>query len=681
MKKQPVRFLALFLAVCLIFSLGVSAFADDEAGVASPAAAEEPQDITEEVDIVIEDTGITVTVGVVEVTPDEPYPDAENPSVTVTESDTVTIAADIVNEDGTGLTVFAESDGQVQVDAEDITAGDTGVIANISSGAEAEITTGDITVISEEDGAGIAASVIGDGTVEITTGDISVTATGEGAEATGIILTLSDPEDPEEESGIEIVADGDVTAEDTGLLVTVETSGEAAEQTNPATADVLITGTLTAEQAVVVDEYVTEDNLSLTVWKIETPEGAAPSSVVTTEATAVSAGEAGTAAVGGVVGYETAESGAVVNEYNTPSVGTSAAADAFTDASIQYIIKVEAPDAGQGELRAADANGNALSQSHGYDVAKEGETVTLKISVKDGYELTGAFNGEGEDRVEITTKDDAGNYYITVPKGGGIYLSVTLKEKETQPDTPDTPDIPDTPDTPNGGNGNGDGGNPPANTNPVINITVVDEPVVTGTVDGKTVTKKLSDVVKPLTDDMLIAMKEGKQVFDYAFNNHQVLLGSGVVDFNGAFANAQEEKIFIPVSGNYLEGARYVVLLNNWTVMIVTCDKEGVLEIAFPKDAAGLGFVVQEGKLELLEDIYNHLNQFTNELVFESYGRPTSPQPQAAVADARKSTAGAPDTSVAIAGANNGNPTAPGTDSSEREGQIIDWARKNGIIP
>ena len=167
MKKQPVRFLALFLAVCLIFSLGVSAFADDEAGVASPAAAEEPQDITEEVDIVIEDTGITVTVGVVEVTPDEPYPDAENPSVTVTESDTVTIAADIVNEDGTGLTVFAESDGQVQVDAEDITAGDTGVIANISSGAEAEITTGDITVISEEDGAGIAASVINGGSVEI----------------------------------------------------------------------------------------------------------------------------------------------------------------------------------------------------------------------------------------------------------------------------------------------------------------------------------------------------------------------------------------------------------------------------------------------------------------------------------------------------------------------------------
>ena len=52
----------------------------------------------------------------------------------------------------------------------------------------------------------------------------------------------------------------------------------------------------------------------------------------------------------------------------------------------------------------------------------------LGIAVPDGYTLTGAYNGEGE---KIALEKDAdGNYYVVVPRGGGVYLSVELEKDE-----------------------------------------------------------------------------------------------------------------------------------------------------------------------------------------------------------------------------------------------------------
>ena len=58
-------------------------------------------------------------------------------------------------------------------------------------------------------------------------------------------------------------------------------------------------------------------------------------------------------------------------------------------------------------------------------MAREGETVTLKISVPDGYEIDRVFGQQGE-RMALT-KDAAGNYFLQVPRGGGIELSLSLK--------------------------------------------------------------------------------------------------------------------------------------------------------------------------------------------------------------------------------------------------------------
>ena len=91
--------------------------------------------------------------------------------------------------------------------------------------------------------------------------------------------------------------------------------------------------------------------------------------------------------------------------------------------SILYIIKLEQPAEGA-VLRATDGNGKALEKNHDYEVAHEGDTVLMKIDIQSGFELYGAYNGLGE-KVPLL-QDEEGNFYVEVPKGGGVYLSASL---------------------------------------------------------------------------------------------------------------------------------------------------------------------------------------------------------------------------------------------------------------
>jgi len=91
---------------------------------------------------------------------------------------------------------------------------------------------------------------------------------------------------------------------------------------------------------------------------------------------------------------------------------------------IQYIVRLEPPKEGA-TLSVTDDQGQALQQgSSGESVATQDTKVLMKIDMQDGYTLTGAYNGKGEK--VMLSKDAAGNYYVMVPKGGGVYLSVTL---------------------------------------------------------------------------------------------------------------------------------------------------------------------------------------------------------------------------------------------------------------
>ena len=97
--------------------------------------------------------------------------------------------------------------------------------------------------------------------------------------------------------------------------------------------------------------------------------------------------------------------------------------------TIQYIIRV-APQTGA-TLTATDANGAALNTTKGaggkdLQWALEGDKVIFKIDLKEGYTLDGAYGDAGQ--TLPLSIDNNGNYYIVVPKGGGVVLSVKLRE-------------------------------------------------------------------------------------------------------------------------------------------------------------------------------------------------------------------------------------------------------------
>lgn len=90
---------------------------------------------------------------------------------------------------------------------------------------------------------------------------------------------------------------------------------------------------------------------------------------------------------------------------------------------IHYIIKLEQPKAGA-RLSAVNGDGSALRDMHGFGTALEGDKVILRVDLDPGYKINAAYNGNGEKQELL--QDANGNYYVVVPEGGGVYLSVEL---------------------------------------------------------------------------------------------------------------------------------------------------------------------------------------------------------------------------------------------------------------
>ncbi len=138
------------------------------------------------------------------------------------------------------------------------------------------------------------------------------------------------------------------------------------------------------------------NKVNLTAWKIKTNEN------------------------GNVAEYYTENEGNVLPEGISPT-----GVDRDFEKKINYIIRTEKPAGGN--FKVLDANGKALSKSHGYDVAHEGEKVILKADA--GYQITAAYNGTGEKTP--LQKDSNGDYYLVVPKGGGVNLSAEVEKAKT----------------------------------------------------------------------------------------------------------------------------------------------------------------------------------------------------------------------------------------------------------
>ena len=191
--------------------------------------------------------------------------------------------------------------------------------------------------------------------------------------------------------------EGDITSNGIGLEVVPTLSGGSV--------NVVVEGTIKGESgAILVNDNVNAGNFNLTVWKIDP-----------------------------TVSPEYDESGEIIGEEKNymdvmaPDgelfINDTAAAEELLK-QVQYIIKVDP------NLSNAQVNLNGTTKftdftGKEYDVAHEDDKVVIKISADSGYQITGAFNGEGKE--ETLLRDSDGNYYIVVPRGGGVYLTATVE--------------------------------------------------------------------------------------------------------------------------------------------------------------------------------------------------------------------------------------------------------------
>ncbi len=191
--------------------------------------------------------------------------------------------------------------------------------------------------------------------------------------------------------------EGDITSNGVALEVVPTLSGGSV--------NVVVEGTIKGESgAVLVNDNVNAGNFNLTVWKID------PATY-----------------------HEYDDNGEVANteesylEVMTPEGegyrnDTDAAEELLKQ--VQYIIKVD-PNLSNAHVDLDGTTKFTDFTGEEYDVAHEDDKVVIKISADSGYQITGAFNGEGKE--ETLLRDSEGNYYIVVPRGGGVYLTATVE--------------------------------------------------------------------------------------------------------------------------------------------------------------------------------------------------------------------------------------------------------------
>ena len=191
------------------------------------------------------------------------------------------------------------------------------------------------------------------------------------------------------ETRVEVI--GDVTAGETGIKIDLQNSKSKM--------DVLVDGIVQGEaQSVLLSRNTVSDNLVLTVWEIKENERG---NLVERESYTEDIRD---------------ENGDVKTEQHT-------SADRETEKKIQYIIRIEPSQTG---IISTEGTRKYQAAAGEYNVASEGETVTLKLNVPAGYQVVNAYNGT-DTKVELA-KDAAGNYYLIVPRGGAVMLSVDLQQ-------------------------------------------------------------------------------------------------------------------------------------------------------------------------------------------------------------------------------------------------------------
>lgn len=302
-----------------------------------------------------------------------------------------------------GVSVVAAMNSSATVNVGDVQAKDNGIENGAAIGSTTDVTAGNVNVTSDVDAAAdIPSSVYSysagnKSSATTTVKDVSFTSTVNNGAA---VWTSSQGDSSNSVTARTVTSDG------SGILVTcigdstsnvvVEDSVRAkesgvtiAQRGENSSIDVNVANTISGDKCGVAINASDPSAIKLTTWKIESSEGEIVSASQHVETPL--------------------ESGNTQSEY----------VDVTEDfaKTINYIIKLEQPKEG-GTIAATNALGEAIETAH------EGETVLLKVELKDGYKLLAAYNGEGKEQKLVAVD---GKYYVEVPRGGGVYLSVELE--------------------------------------------------------------------------------------------------------------------------------------------------------------------------------------------------------------------------------------------------------------
>ena len=305
-----------------------------------------------------------------------------------------TVSSTAERAEAGGVYIYAENGGQAQVQV----TGEGGIVARgewadglyaeirgVDTQAQVEV-AGDIVAVTEYDPEGVRLFVVEGGQGEFTCGG-DVSAQGPGA--LGIFAGAVGLGAPTE---ITMAVAGDVSAQGeraTGAVLYTDSQSDAVSLTvggdlagdatgldvsvSGGVVDILVEGTISGgDQAILVSGAGADEGLTLTAWKVE--------------------GET----------LVKAQNGADAEPIQN---------------GIQYIIKTEQPE--QGGVFAL----NGVRSYLDFSVAHAGDTVTLLPELSEGYTLLGAYNNGAS-----LLQNEEGSYYLVVPAGGGVLLSIELGE-------------------------------------------------------------------------------------------------------------------------------------------------------------------------------------------------------------------------------------------------------------
>jgi len=315
------------------------------------------------------------------------------------------------------------------------------------------------------------------------------------------------------------------------------------------------------EHNIVLNNTASLDDVNITVWKVDTSDNKP--------------------VVEAFTGYGE-------NTYGTNDVTKKA------EQSINYIISV------QSDVSIA----SGTRKVNGYDTAHQDETVTFAVTVPSGYEIENFYNVSPGNIISLNKGSADGTYLLTVPRGGGVDIGVSLKKLQ---DNTSSSNIQVTPSADNvsrteSGASDGEYWSPGYNNSNVnaggvyvgYDTTQLQGLQVHSMSIGGDVAQNITDVLTPV--DTLTAFNnfEGTSLASIDMNN---VMGSGIVNFNDLFIYSISDTVEVPVTADVYANQSYTVMFSDGTSMVVTCAMNGVLNIPFSKNAKGLTYIIYKAEV------------------------------------------------------------------------------------